>query len=47
MLWNVFIKEKYNDSMDLVAAKVFWKEKNIILNDFIKENYTHNHCAPR
>ena len=38
MLWNVFIKEKYNDSMDLVAAKVFLKEKKIILNDFIKEN---------
>ena len=29
---------KKNDPVDFIAAKVFFKEKKIILNDFIKEN---------
>ena len=27
-----------NDPVDFIAAKVFFKEKKIILNDLIKEN---------
>ena len=30
--------KKNNDPMDFTATKVFFKEKKIILNDFIKEN---------
>ena len=35
--------------MDFIAAKVFFKEKKVILNDFMKENIheTYNCCKPR
>ena len=29
---------KKNDPMDFIAVKVFFKEKKITLNDFVKEN---------
>ena len=39
-LWKFFIKKKYIyiDPMDFIAAKVFFKEEKINLDDFIKKN---------